>query len=574
MAALKEPGIQFTIRDGGLVAAQLEPTTERLLIIGNALDGPVNVPIRVNSLTQAEAIFGPLTYTKGFVDPITGTESGKNSYNTLVLALYEAMIGGAGNVVLVRAGGTRATYSATGNVLGMTVVAPGRIYNGVRVSVVHNPVGASGMTRITITQPAVKGGVMYSDFQSTTTTLQEVCDKLNSDARNSTIYFSVPAVSGTLMVSTLTAYPSGIAFSGGTYGTAAPGEDYYASKAGYYATLTATGGTFETLASAEFNLALLTGIYADDQVVDGAEATTTSVATDFARFLHVISSEAQPVHGVIGLRPTGLRTPGDLKALADNNYLATTYGNYGVAADRWIKFGPFMKDGFSMVDPYTGETVDIGKYLSVVAGPDVILYCSGLNSSKAMYNTNGAAVYAGLVSSIAAHKAATNKALGAVSALLGNFPQLTRAALISGVGKDDYLGYAGGGAYVVFKTSQVVGVPVVVQDNTAALRTSDYAVLQILRIVNLASQLAKQVLFPYIGEPNTVEARGAMKTNLKSAFDKMVEAGMLLGGDSVGYDFAITSDRLDQVFTQINVTMRLRPSLQIRDIIVTVSVSQ
>jgi len=564
MANQQLPGFRTTIRDGGLVAITPEPTTERLLIIGNALDGPVNTPIRIRSLTEAEAVFGPLTYTKGYVDPVSTTESGKWAYNSLVNGLYEALIGGAGNVVLVRSGGTlaTATQTASGDVaLTLTAIAPGRIYNGVVVGVTR----ASTNTTVTIGQPAVKGGIIGLTVSDTSTTLQELCDLLNSDSRNRTVIFSVGAVSGSLYTSVLTASASGT-FAGGTNGTEAPQEDYYSSKVGYYTKLTESNGTFDNLVDREFNVCLLTGIWADDQV---ASNTTTTIAQAFAEFLHKTTYETLPCHGVLGLRPIGKSTPTELKAYADGSLLATASGYYGNEVERRIKFGYFMSTGFTYVDANSGQNVDIGRYISVVAGPDVVLS----SKERGRYYTNGAAVYAGMITNLPSHRATSNKPLGSTGSLLGNFPKATLEQLVQGVGYDESTNAAGGGGYVVIRTNPLRGLPIVIQDNTCALRTSDYKTLQIFRIVNLAVSMVKDVLYPYLGESSSVEALMAMQTQVRSELSKLSEAGALLGDDKVGYDFAITSDQIDSTFTKVTVTLKLRPALQIKYILVDVSVS-
>lgn len=560
MANQKLPGFTTTIRDGGLVLATMEPVTERLLIIGNALDGPVNTPFRVRTVSEAEEIFGPLTYTKGYKDPVSDTENGKWADNNLVNGLVEALYGGAGNIVLVRSGGTLATYTPTGVSLRMTPVAPGRIYNGITVTIAQG----SGNTTVTIAQPAAKGGSISVSVPSATTTLQELCDILNTDSRNRTILFSTVPVSGGLLTNVLTS--TTFTFSGGTNGTGAPNEDNYLSKTAYYTALTAADtGTFATLVDQEFNICLLQGIYADDQV---GPTATTSVATDFATFLHNVTRETMPCHGVIGLRPTGLQTPSALAAYASAALLSTTAGFYNAGA-RWIKFGYFMNNGFSTIDDESGKTIDTGRYLSVIAGPDVVLS----SKDRGSYYTNGAAIYAGMITHLGAQYATTNKALPGVSSLLSNFPKAICEQLVQGLGYDTSTNSKGMGAYVVFRTNPLRGVPIVLQDNTAAQRTSDFKVLQVERIVNLAIQMVKSVLFPYIGEPSTVEALMSMKVALTTELTRLSEVGALQGGPGEGFDFTISADPVDNVFNQVNVMLRLRPTLQIKYVVVDVSVS-
>ncbi len=246
----------------------------------------------------------------------------------------------------------------------------------------------------------------------------------------------------------------------------------------------------------------------------------------------------------------------------------TSAGYYSPTA-RWINFGYFMNNGFYYTDEYTGDTIDVGKFMSVVAGPDIIFNQREIN----YYLENGAAAYAGLITNLPSQSATTNKSLGSVKALQGAYSKNLHELLNQGLNRDVTKNQFGSSAYVTFRTNNVVNQPVVVSDNTAAQRKSDYRTLQVLRIVNLASRLTKAVMYPFIGEPNNVEARTAMKTQLNTALNTMVEAGALIGGDGNGYQFTITSDPVETLLGQITVTLFLRPALEIKFVSVVVSVS-
>jgi hypothetical protein len=352
----------------------------------------------------------------------------------------------------------------------------------------------------------------------------------------------------------------------GTNGTSAAGEDFASSKNGYYTLLTQPFGTFDTLATTEFDVAVLVGIYADDEAVQGN--TTTTVAQDFAKFLYTVSKETSPCHGVIGLRPTGLKSPADLAAYAQASLLSTTSGYYD-ANSKQLKFGYFMNQGFYYNDPDETAPVDIGRFISVVAGPDLIL----TQKEIGYYIENGAAVYAGMITNLPSQSATTNKALGTVKLLNGNFTKTIHELLNQGIGRDDSTGDYGQAAYVTFKTNNVVNRPVVVADNTCSARTSDFRTLQVLRIANLAAVMTKAVMYPFIGEPNSIEARTAMRTQLGSALQRLVDAGALLGGDGNGFKFSISSDPVETLLGQITVTLFLRPALQIKYVKVVVNIT-
>jgi hypothetical protein len=564
MANQRLPGFVFAYRDGGLTQAVTTPSTEKLLIIGNALDGPVNTPITVQSLSDAEAYFGPIVYSGDYVDPLTGTADGNYADNTLVKAAYEAIVGGAGNLSLVRVGGNTASVTGVfGGSVNIYAKYPGRVYNSVVVTATS---GSTGYT-FTAIQPPSKNGTVSWTFPLSTLVGQAI-STINNDTRNATIGITVPV---TMFQSPITVLGVGSAalsgFTSGTNGTSAPGEDFSGNEIGYYNLLTAQYGTFNTLMNATFDIAVLTGIYGDD-VVSATNPTTTSVANDFANWLYQVSIEQQPVHGVIGLRPTGLSAPPALTNYATNDLLNPSPGYYSQVAN-WINFGYFMSQGFYGVDPDSGAQVDIGRYLSVVAGPDIIYSESQLG----YYLENGAAAYAGMITALPAQQATTNQALGGVNKLNGNYPKSINEQLNQGLGYQQQPFIAGSSAYVTFRYSNFLGAPIVVADNTCAQRSSDYKTLQVLRICNLASFMVQSVVRPFIGQPNEVDSRTAMQTQINTALGTLVTAGALIGGDGNGYQFTLSSDPVELLMGQVTITLFLRPALQIKYIRVVVNVT-
>lgn len=564
MANQPLPGFSFTYRDGGLIPITSIPNTDTLLVIGAALDGPVNTPVRVSNLGDAENLFGPLIYSGDYINPVTGVADGSYADNSLLKAVYEAMIGGGGSILVARVGGTAASGTITSGASPVKVLGryPGRVYNGVTVTVA----ASASTVNISITQPVTKGGAISYSFPNTTKVFAAL-STINGDPSNQCVLLDTNTAA---YQSVVTALATGsVTITGGTNGTRAPGEDNYATVNTYYNNLVMPNGAFDSLLDTDFDFALLTGIYADDQVVDGVNATTTSVANDFATWCYRVSSEIKPVHGIIGVRPSGVRTITDATALANNNYLQTSPGYYNQAG-RQINMGYFMKKGFTYVDSVSNSSVDVGRYLSIVAGPDIVFTQSDIG----YYIENGAAAYAGLVCSLPAQSATTNKQLGSVSLMNFNFSRDILEKLNQGVGREPVSKFAGGAAYVTFKKRSTDGLPVVVADNTCSMRGSDYQTLQVLRIANVASRLVKAVMTPFLGEPNNVEARTVMKTNLTTALDALVNAGALLGGNGNGYAFTISSDPVETVLGQITVTLFLRPALQIKYVKVVVNITQ
>ena len=556
------PGVLFIQKDGGLIPLAPAPTTDTVLIIGNAVDGPVDTPVTLRNVSDIESIFGPVVYKGDYTDPITGTASKNYTGNNLVKAVNECLMGGGQNIVCVRVGGTVASSTnALAASANMYAKYPGRVYNNTSVVITS---GSSGYN-FTLVQPATKGGTVVFLYPMATT-LGDALTSFNTDIRNNSVILTAP-------VNTFTSYVSAmgtgtITITGGTNGTSAPGEDYATSKIALYTLLTQSGGTFDKVMDLRFDLSVLACVYGDDQVSSGSP-TTTSVAQAFAEFNYNHSKETQPSHGIVLLRPTGLTTSSDLATFSTNYYENTSAG-YVDQNGKWIKFGYFMNLGFNYVDTDTGETVDIGRHISVCAGPDIVFS----NKDLGYYPENGGAAYAGVVSNQPVQIAATNKPLGVVKYLNGSFPLATHKRLNQGIGRDAQTGAAGVGAYVTFKNNSTLGRPVVVSDNTCSQRTSDYHTLQTIRISDTVCRVARDVLFPFIGGPNSPDSRAAMKTLLNKALQAFTEQGALIGGEGVGYYFTIGSDINETLLNQVTISLFIRPAIEIKFIKLVVNITQ
>lgn len=560
------PGFNWIVRDGGLVVVTPPQVTQRILIIGNALDGPVNTPFSVQTLADAEAVFGPMIYKNGYINPNTGLQDGFAADNNLMKGLYEVFLGGGGNIILCRVGGNTAISSgAFGGAFDVLGRFPGRIYNGVTLSVAT---GASNTT-ITITQPATKGNTLTYQFVNSFF-LGDIANQINNDRLNASIQINVPLTNVYSSAGSLTA--GTVTLSGGTNGTGAPGEDNFANRIPYYNALTNTStGTFLAFQDVDFDIATLNGIYGDDCITPtttGVAANITSVADDYANFLFLTSKNTRPCHGVLRLRPIHITDPLKLANFVSANYTSTTAGWVNQNA-RWLSFGYFMNRGFKVPDPDTGEEVDQGRFLSIIGGPDLLLAQKDLG----LYVESGGNVYAGLMSAIPWKDAPTHEPLGSVTTLAGRYNRDTQTLLNQGVGKSLLTNNQGGGAYVTFQNFDDLGQPGVVSDNTACFRGSDYQRVQIYRIVTLATHLVKGALQPFIGKGMDPSTRMAMKTQTSSALSQLSESGALIGPEGIGFRFAITATPAQQIAGEVTVQLQLIPSIELRRINVTVNVT-
>lgn len=562
------PGSFFTTISGKIKSIVNGPTTERLLIIGTAQDGPINRPVKIENVTDAEILFGPVTYTKGYYDPTSSTESGKNSSATIPLAVAQAFAAGCADVWVCRATGTYAGIaSAFTNKLDIQALYPGRIYNQVTYSSSSN--GANWV--FSLGQPARKGGNLTLTVASGTT-ISEFIDQLNSDRRNQTVFIRRESWPLHLATAVGTLGTSGtVTLSGGTNGTRATGDDYATSVSGY-ATMLATPdtGTFESLLGQKFrfNLAVLTGIYIDDEAVGGSSANT--IATDFIVFLDKASSEINPCHGVIGCRPPLWRSDSSIIDWVNNNLLATSAGYYD-ANSKWLKTGPFLYQGWKRSDSTAGLT-DLGCRLSVCAGPQVVYSHPDIGS----YTDNFHVSYAALLTTVAPERAPIFKPLPGVLGYGTPIPAKYAQKLVEGVAFDPTNDLSGKGAYVCLTRSpRNPDGPLVVFDDCTVTERDDY--MRNYQLIHLCNAIHSQCDFSlssFLGGPTNAAALSAMETKVQNILDGYVESGALRGGRGSGYDFEITMSGTDEALGIVRVHMSISPARALRKIYFMVTVRQ
>lgn len=105
------PGHRTTFRDGNLTVTPPAATTDSILILGTALDGPVMTPVRVTRPEDAEKTFGKA------VDAL-GNPNGA----TLIKAFHEVWAGGGRDIRLMRISGEKAANSMLGAAQEVTAV--------------------------------------------------------------------------------------------------------------------------------------------------------------------------------------------------------------------------------------------------------------------------------------------------------------------------------------------------------------------------------------------------------------------------------------------------------------------
>lgn len=293
-------------------------------------------------------------------------------------------------------------------------------------------------------------------------------------------------------------------------------------------------GAYQLLENYSVDNIAVYGVYADDELAGRYD----NFAYQLALACAVISHRGTATHGIIA---TSSPEETGLKAVAEHY-------DHLMAQD--LAF--FMKDtaGNNILDS-DGNAIDLGRYISIVAGPDVVL-----NSGRfGVYANNTPTVYGGLVSSLAVQSAPTNKTVPGVYGTRFNF---SNAQLNGLTGK----------GYVTYRSKGNGDTVVVVDAMTAAQPGSDYKRLVTYRVVKEAVNEVRDVADPYIGEPNETAQQNAMSAAIAKRLDAMVEAGAI-----VDYDFQIVATAEMQLLGQAQIELTIVPPMELRQITVVVSLS-
>jgi hypothetical protein len=613
-------GVLFAIRGGQLITARTQKQTDRVVIIGQALDGPVNVPYMVERVSDATKLFGPVFYedisyvrdTSGNTMPASAASGavGKFTGNRLIRALHEVVQGGATDIILIRVGGVVAAGTLTGSgsaTITMEAVYPGSIYNGTTV------IWSSGGVTVQFVNGKAPSTATNNtvSFSVAGKTVEQVCNEINDYRGNGSIRLYPSNVAAGLSASgfAATATVSG-ALSGGRNGTIdglypdAPGSNAYEKNSYILGCLTAEAtGTFAVLEDIPADIFLMAalnfdegvnpasgGIYAGGPSFTAGSLTIGNIGYSFGRFLHDKSKSGFPAMGVVGLRPFVVGNPDvrDIAKIVENLTSGTTgYFDIGSrvitqppSALCWIKPGWFLTPGVldytDPSEPPGSNIIPLGRYLSVVAGPDIIFTIKGVS-----YVGNGAGLYAGMASSCPIQEALTGKPLPGVTALTYRLSRRQVNMLAAGQPYDEVKSnndsLYGGGGYVVFRNVPDQGLITnyaVNSDVTAGPRNDQFADLFTWRIVAAISNEVRAAVYPFIGKENTIETRMAMNTAVRGILEKASQMGVLMPGENVGYNFSITSSTVDQIVGRVTIELRIRPVFQIRQIRVVVSVAR
>lgn len=213
-----------------------------------------------------------------------------------------------------------------------------------------------------------------------------------------------------------------------------------------------------------------------------------------------------------------------------------------------------------VIKDLNNNPVDIGKYISVVAG--IYTFTNDVSDkvspTTSVYNNYGAAVYAGFITSLAPHRAPTNKVIPGVGVLRNlSISQANRLAVKR---------------FVCFQ-AKAKGLTVVNAMtgayNISIYYRSDFVRLTSIRITNAAVERIRAVADPFIGEPIDGVSLNALNKEIDQALLKFQTLGALQR-----YSFTIVSTPSMQVLGEITIPLTLVPAFETTEIDVNVSLAQ
>ncbi|SFJ66231.1 hypothetical protein SAMN02799624_05441 [Paenibacillus sp. UNC496MF] len=316
-------------------------------------------------------------------------------------------------------------------------------------------------------------------------------------------------------------------------------------------------GIYSNLENYVVDVIVLLDAYANTAV--DSEVPNKNFATQLAQHCAVVTAKTWETIGVLGVSPAldsslvsiqeyvDILT-GEITADSLSDARKGLYAGIGVRLDYVNNHYMFNESNFDYVLDEEGTQIDIGRYVSVVFGPEL-----GQSSDKlGSYVTSGAAVYGALITTLSAESATTNKALDSVTGLRYILSEAQHNQLV-------------GGRYVTFDRKIFGGTAgqaarFIVKDGvTAASSISDYSRLSTLRITHAAVQLIRQKADPFIGLPNGMAQRNALSAEIQAGLDKLKENGVIQR-----FKFTIYSSVQDAVLGNAFITLELVPQFETR----------
>jgi len=315
-----------------------------------------------------------------------------------------------------------------------------------------------------------------------------------------------------------------------------------------------TQGIYSRLENYAVDVIVLVDAYANT-IIDPL-VPQKNFATQLAQHCAVVTAKTWETIGVIAMAPSlestllGVQEYVDIATGVEVNISdekKKIYESAGIRLDYVNIHSMYNEATHEYVLSDGGMPIDVGRYVSVVFGPEV-----GLTSDKiGNYVAPGAIVYGALITTLNPEVATTNKQLTSVYGLRYRLSEAQHNQLI-------------GGRYVTFDTKAFSTTgstrAITVKDGVTAARVnSDYGRLSTLRITHTAVQLVRKKADPFIGLPNGLAQRNALSAEIQAGLDALKEKGVLQR-----FNFTIFSSAADQVLGNAFVTLELVPQYEMK----------
>ena len=500
------PGFRYTYRDYNLRLPQEPPgvVTDSVLLIGTAVDGPVNVPYPVTRMDDVDLIFGKMVDANGLPNEMS-----------LVRGAQEAYAAGCRDIRLMRIGGSYATTVLTDE-LAATLISvkgfyPGSKYNNVAVVVAVS----NNVVTVTINKPVGFRGESLSLTSTDYPTIGSLVEAVNKNPQNFMVKFStnLPETATTEL------QPDTYQLSGGEDGPVPSDPDY---KDQMYALLK---DAYDLLVDYDVDFRVPLDVYLDDPTSNGKD-----FAEQLAQHCAVASILNNTTLGIISAKPVA------------NVELATIAAKVDALCNAANEY--YLKDDSGqLVYDEDGNKIDIGRFIVRHAGPEIIFQ----NNQIGAYAASGVVALAGLISMLPPHHGPVGRTVFGALGLRYSYSrsQLNRLT---------------GARYVTFYVRPGSSSVLVTDGITSALPVSDYRRLTTMRIVAAVADIIRDACEPFFGLPNTPANRGAMATVIEEKLKKLKDPAV---GALDDYSFQIFANLRNKLLGEAVIDVTLVPAGEI-----------
>ncbi|WP_459482644.1 phage tail protein [Clostridium saccharoperbutylacetonicum] len=291
-------------------------------------------------------------------------------------------------------------------------------------------------------------------------------------------------------------------------------------------------GAYQILENYQVDQIVPVGVYADDKLSD----KNSNFAYELALYCAISSYRNKTTIGAIPMKPIKNTTLANIQQYAKD--LATYDNNYYM-----------LDEAGSPIKDSEGNKFDLGKYISVVAGPRVLFN----HSVNALREGNAAVMYMAYTSTLPSKSAPTNKKLLGTTGIKFNFSNSQLNDIVGNRMVAFQLKYSESG-----RTSTGVYV---VDAPTAAAKNSDYTRLSTVRVIRDVADAMREVADPYIGEANTIEKRNALSAAIAKRLDLLVQNGVIQK-----YSYSLVATAQQELLGEASLELGIVPPQELRKI--------